>query len=146
MVREGFIERSNISQPNDDKWMMLVPPVVGVERHGIYADKICWTIEERPRDVGSDQFYHLNIHTTKCAKDELSVGAVLCTDYQNNKQTIQRCIESDVNMRENGVDPNMRSMVLDRSMTLQKQSKEYHRNESGKKSKKIAREIKLLIS
>ena len=63
---------------------------------------------------------------------------MLCTDCQNNKQTLLRCMESAVNIRENGVDPNTRSMVLIRSMTLQKQSIEYHQNESEKKSKKIA--------
>ena len=57
VVREGFVERSNLSQSHVDKWMTLVPPTVGVMRYRRDATIIFWTIEEHPREVGNAQFY-----------------------------------------------------------------------------------------
>ena len=68
LVREGFVTRSNLSRPTDDKWSnFLALPTVGAIMDGNNKDKITWTVEEHGRNVGENQFDHCIIRLMDCS-------------------------------------------------------------------------------
>ena len=108
------------------------------------ASSISWTIEEQPRQPGN-QFYHHNIHAINCTREVLPNGKDLCQDCQGKKQNMFDRMESAVNLwKKDGVHPHTKGNILQQSTTLLQSSLDYHKNESRKKSKTIARRDKAI--
>ena len=68
-MREGFVTRSHLSRPTDDKWSIfpaIVPPTVEAIIDGNQKDMISWTVEEHGRNVGEHQYDHCIIRSIDC--------------------------------------------------------------------------------
>ena len=89
LVREGFVTRSNLSRPTDDKWSeSLAPPTIGAIMDGNQKDVIAWTVEEDNRNVGEDQSDHCIIRSIDCDGKELTGTNKLCSCYFRLKQIL----------------------------------------------------------
>ena len=134
VVREGLVRRSQISQPLDDKWEFS-PPTVGVVS-GTDNKTDRWRIHEHPHDDSDDQFQFMTIHDVECVGGEVTKFN-LCDKCHQSRLNLLRRFTSAVELRSE-FHPKTKDAILERSTSLQKYKLDYHRNESKKKSKKIA--------
>ena len=142
-IREGYVTRSAVSQPNNDMWQFC-PPITGVILHGNDNTKARWTVEEDQHEIGEDQFEHHKIRAVGCTRLELNDNDVYCVGCAAEKRALLQRFDSNVKLREGEFDPRTRHNVLGRSASLQKQATDYHRRESKNKMKKISRRDKVI--
>ena len=142
VVREGFVLRSILSRPSDNKWVYQ-QPIVGVITSGNDRDKVLWTVKEHQHNTSHDQFECFSIHDAACTEIEaLMLG--LCKECHVSRKSLLRRFTNAVEIRKKEYDPNTRDIILERSISLYQQKVESFQRESRIKLKRIVYRDKVI--
>ena len=146
----GVHHKLGRSRPGVNNWP-YGPPVVGVIPHGNDKSVIRWTVLDRPRPHGEDQYDYMSIHAVACDHkkfDGKGDPTAICDGCAKMKQRLEERFDSNFNLHNNKFNPNTRKDLLSRTGSLQDKNTQYHQRESQNARKRLAyreRQFKLLV-
>ena len=149
--REGMTERVERSRPGANNWQYGPPVVVGVIPHGNNKSEIRWTVEDRPRPPGKDQYDYLSIHAVACDHEKFDGEGdptAICVGCAKMKQRLEERFDSNKDLHNNTFNSNTRKDLLKRTGSLQDKNTQHHRRENQNARKRLAyreKQFKVLV-